>query len=178
MAKRVPWMLGGSADLAPSNNSRLTFEGTGDFEAGNYAGRNFHFGIREHVMTAVLNGMTLCNLRAYGATFFVFTDYMRPSIRLAAIMGLPALYILTHDSIGVGEDGPTHQPVEHLAALRRFRTWPCSVPATPTKWPNRTGPSCNSGRSPRRSCSRGRTCPRSTVASVRRPRACRRAAMC
>jgi transketolase len=118
VAKRVPWMLGGSADLAPSNNSRLTFEGVGDFAAGSCAGRNFHFGIREHAMAAILNGMALCGLRAFGATFFVFTDYMRPSIRLAAIMGLPVLYILTHDSIGVGEDGPTHQPVEHLAALR------------------------------------------------------------
>jgi len=118
VAKRVPWMLGGSADLAPSNNSRLTFEDTGDFLAGNYAGRNLHFGIREHAMGAICNGLALSGLRAYGATFFVFTDYMRPSMRLAAIMGLPVLYILTHDSIGVGEDGPTHQPVEHLAALR------------------------------------------------------------
>jgi transketolase len=118
VAKHVPWMLGGSADLAPSNNSRLTFEDTGDFLAGNYAGRNLHFGIREHAMAAVCNGLVLSGLRAYGATFFVFTDYMRPSMRLAAIMGLPVLYILTHDSIGVGEDGPTHQPVEHLAALR------------------------------------------------------------
>ena len=118
VAKRVPWLLGGSADLAPSNKSDLTFESSGDFQAGNYAGRNFHFGIREHAMAAICNGMALCGLRAYGATFFVFTDYMRPSMRLAAMMGLPVFYILTHDSIGVGEDGPTHQPVEHLAALR------------------------------------------------------------
>ncbi len=118
VAKRVPWLLGGSADLAPSNNSDLTFESSGDFQAGNYAGRNFHFGIREHAMAAICNGMALCGLRAYGATFFVFTDYMRPSMRLAAMMGLPVFYILTHDSIGVGEDGPTHQPIEHLAALR------------------------------------------------------------
>jgi len=118
VAKHVPWLLGGSADLAPSNNSRLVFDNVGDFEAGQYAGRNFHFGIREHAMGAVCNGMTLCGLRAYGATFFVFTDYMRPSIRLAAIMGLPVFHIFTHDSIGVGEDGPTHQPIEHLAALR------------------------------------------------------------
>ena len=90
----------------------------GDFEAGQYGGRNFHFGIREHVMGAICNGMSLCGLRAYGATFFVFTDYMRPSMRLAAIMGLPVFYVFTHDSIGVGEDGPTHQPIEHLAALR------------------------------------------------------------
>ncbi|MBN1396317.1 MAG: transketolase [Pirellulales bacterium] len=115
---RVPWLLGGSADLAPSNNSLLKFDGAGDFQAGNYAGRNLHFGIREHAMGAICNGMALCGLRAYGATFFVFSDYMRPSIRLAALMRLPVLYIFTHDSIGVGEDGPTHQPVEHLAALR------------------------------------------------------------
>jgi transketolase len=118
IARRVPWLLGGSADLAPSNNSLLNFEPVGDFSAENDAGRNFHFGIREHGMGAMLNGMALSGLRAYGATFFVFSDYMRPSIRLAALMGLPVLYIFTHDSIGVGEDGPTHQPIEHLAALR------------------------------------------------------------
>ncbi|MCE5266860.1 MAG: transketolase [Planctomycetaceae bacterium] len=114
----IPWLLGGSADLAPSTNTLLKFEGTGDFEANRYAGRNFHFGIREHVMAAACNGMALCGLRAFGATFFVFTDYMRPSMRLAALMGLPVFYVLTHDSIGLGEDGPTHQPIEHLAALR------------------------------------------------------------
>ncbi len=117
-ANNIPWLLGGSGDLAPSNNSRLTFDDAGDFEAGQWSGRNFHFGIREHAMGAVCNGLALCGLRVYGATFFVFTDYMRPSIRLAAMMGLPVLYIFTHDSIGVGEDGPTHQPIEHLAALR------------------------------------------------------------
>ncbi|MEN6451022.1 MAG: transketolase [Thermoguttaceae bacterium] len=114
----VPWLLGGSADLAPSTNTLLKFEGTGDFEAGQYGGRNFHFGIREHVMAAAANGMSLCGLRSFGATFFVFTDYMRPSMRLAALMELPVFYVLTHDSIGLGEDGPTHQPIEHLAALR------------------------------------------------------------
>ena len=131
VARHVPWLLGGSADLAPSNNSRLNFAEVGDFgglsqfssdENGtvpfSYAGRNLHFGIREHVMGAICNGLTLCGLRAYGGTFFVFTDYMRPSIRLAAIMGLPVFYLFTHDSIGVGEDGPTHQPIEHLAAMR------------------------------------------------------------
>jgi transketolase len=118
IAARIPWMLGGSADLAPSNNSRLTFDGAGDFLAGNYAGRNLHFGIREHVMGAICNGLVLSGLRAFGATFFVFTDYMRPPIRLAAIMQIPVFYIFTHDSIGVGEDGPTHQPIEQLAALR------------------------------------------------------------
>jgi transketolase len=117
-AKCIPWLLGGSADLAPSNNTRLTFEGAGDFQAGQYGGRNFHFGIREHAMGAICNGMATTGLRIFGATFFVFTDYMRPSIRMAAIMGLPVFHVFTHDSIGVGEDGPTHQPIEHLAALR------------------------------------------------------------
>jgi len=118
VAKNVPWMLGGSADLAPSNKSRLEFEGAGDFSATNPAGRNFHFGVREHAMAAAVNGMALCGLRPYAATFFVFADYLRPSARLAALMGLPVLYIFTHDSIGGGEDGPTHQPVEQLASLR------------------------------------------------------------
>ncbi len=116
IAKNVPWLLGGSADLAPSNKSLIA--GCNDFAPGSYAGRNFHFGIREHAMAAICNGMALCGLRAYGATFFVFTDYMRPAMRMAAMMGVPVFYILTHDSIGVGEDGPTHQPVEQLAALR------------------------------------------------------------
>jgi transketolase len=96
----------------------LTFDGATDFEPHNYAGRNFHFGIREHAMAGICNGMALCRLRPYAATFFVFSDYMRPSVRMAAIMGLPVIFVFTHDSIGVGEDGPTHQPVEHLAALR------------------------------------------------------------
>jgi transketolase len=118
-AKRVPWLIGGSADLAPSTKTLLTFEEAGgDFSANTPGGRNLHFGIREHAMAAAVNGMVLCGLRAYGATFFVFTDYCRPSLRLAAIMGVPSIIVLTHDSIGVGEDGPTHQPIEHLAACR------------------------------------------------------------
>ncbi len=108
--------MGGSGDLAPSTLTLI--DGGGDFEAGSYGGRNLHFGIREHAMGAAVNGMCLTGLRAFGATFFVFTDYMRPSMRLAAFMGLPAFWVFTHDSIGVGEDGPTHQPIEHLAALR------------------------------------------------------------
>ena len=116
LAPKFPWLLGGSADLAPSTMTLLDKQS--DFSAENYAGRNLHFGIREHGMAAALNGMSLCGLRAYGATFFVFTDYMRPSMRLSSIMHQPVLYVLTHDSIGVGEDGPTHQPVEHLAACR------------------------------------------------------------
>ena len=116
LAPTLPSLIGGSADLAPSTMTLL--DGQGDFGAGSFASRNMHFGIREHGMAAALNGMSLCGLRAYGATFFVFTDYMRPSMRLSSIMHQPVLYVLTHDSIGLGEDGPTHQPVEHLAACR------------------------------------------------------------
>ncbi len=118
IAKRVPWLIGGSADLAPSTKTRLTFDGAGDFEAGAYGGRNFHFGIREHAMGAVLNGLSLSKVRPYGSSFLIFSDYCRPAVRLSAIMELPVIYLFTHDSIGVGEDGPTHQPVEHLASLR------------------------------------------------------------
>ena len=118
IAANIPFMIGGSADLAPSNKSNLTFEGAGDFLPGHYGGRNLHFGIREHAMAGIVNGMSLSGLRSYAATFFVFTDYMRAGMRLASIMHQPVTYILTHDSIGVGEDGPTHQPVEHLSACR------------------------------------------------------------
>ena len=118
IAKNVPWLLGGSADLAPSTKTRLTFPGAGDFAAASPAGRNFHFGVREHAMTAVLNGLALSKIRPYGSGFLVFSDYARPAIRLGAMMELPVIHIYTHDSIGVGEDGPTHQPVEQIAALR------------------------------------------------------------
>ncbi|GAA0297741.1 transketolase [Sphingomonas oligophenolica] len=116
IANRVPYLIGGSADLAPSTKTDV--KGKPSFEAGSYGGSNFHFGVREHGMGAVVNGMTLTHLRAYGSTFLVFADYMRAPIRLAAIMELPAIFVFTHDSIGVGEDGPTHQPIEHLATLR------------------------------------------------------------
>jgi transketolase len=118
LAQNIPWFLGGSADLAPSNKTRLTFEGAGDFQAGTPSGRNLHFGIREHSMGAIVNGLSLSKLRAFGATFFVFSDYMRPTIRLSALMELPCILVFTHDAMGDGEDGPTHQPVEHLASLR------------------------------------------------------------
>lgn len=118
VAKNVPWLIGGSADLATSNKTTLKFDGAGNFQADSYKGRNFHFGVREHGMGAALNGMALSKVRAYGGTFFNFSDYMRPTIRLAAIMEIPVIYIYTHDSIGLGEDGPTHQPVEQLASLR------------------------------------------------------------
>ncbi|HWK43435.1 MAG TPA: transketolase [Stellaceae bacterium] len=118
LAPHYPWLLGGSADLAPSTKTRLTFDGAGDFEPGQPGGRNFHFGIREHAMAALLNGMSLSKLRPYGSGFLIFCDYLKPALRLSALMELPVVYIFTHDSIGVGEDGPTHQPVEQLAALR------------------------------------------------------------
>jgi transketolase len=118
VARAIPWLIGGSADLAPSTKTRLTFDGAGDFEAGSYGGRNMHFGIREHAMGAILNGLSLSKVRPYGSGFLIFSDYGRPAIRLAAIMEIPVIYVFTHDSIGVGEDGPTHQPVEHLLSLR------------------------------------------------------------
>jgi transketolase len=134
LAKNVPWLMGGSADLAPSCKTRLSFDGAGDFlpegpttppsgptgegKASGHAGRNLHFGIREHAMASILNGMALIKVRAYGSTFLIFSDYARPAIRLSALMELPVIYIFTHDSIGVGEDGPTHQPIEQLGSLR------------------------------------------------------------
>ena len=118
LAQKVPWLIGGSADLAPSTKTRLTFEGARDFTADNFSGRNFHFGIREHAMAAILNGLSLSKIRPYGSGFLIFSDYGRPAIRLSALMELPVIHIFTHDSIGVGEDGPTHQPVEQIASLR------------------------------------------------------------
>ena len=118
IARNVPWVLGGSADLAPSTKTRLTFEGAGDFSAHEASGRNFHFGIREHAMGAVMNGLSLSKVRPYGSGFLIFSDYGRAPIRLAAIMEIPVIYVFTHDSIGVGEDGPTHQPVEQVLSLR------------------------------------------------------------
>jgi len=118
VAKNLPWLIGGAADLAPSTKTRMTLDGAGDFEAGEYNGRNFHFGIREHAMGAILNGLSLSKVRPYGSGFLIFSDYGRAPIRLAALMELPVIYIYTHDSIGVGEDGPTHQPVEQLPSLR------------------------------------------------------------
>jgi transketolase len=118
LARNVPWLIGGSADLAPSTKTRLTFEAAGDFTASSYGGRNLHFGVREHAMGAILNGMSLAKIRPYGSGFLIFSDYARPAIRLSALMEIPVIHIFTHDSIGVGEDGPTHQPIEQLASLR------------------------------------------------------------
>ncbi len=118
LAQNIPWLIGGSADLGPSNKTTLTFEGAGHFQASNPGGRNLHYGIREHAMGAIVNGLSLSKLRGFGASFFVFIDYARPAIRLSALMDLPTLFIFSHDAMGDGEDGPTHQPVEHLASLR------------------------------------------------------------
>ena len=118
LAQGVPWVVGGSADLATSNKTTLNFDGAGEFQTNSFGGRNFHFGVREHAMGASVNGMVLTGLRAFSATFFNFSDYMRASMRLAALMEIPSVFVFTHDSIGVGEDGPTHQPIEQLASLR------------------------------------------------------------
>jgi transketolase len=118
LARHVPWLLGGSADLGPSTRTTLRFPGAGDFEADSPDGRNLHFGVREHAMAAIVNGLSLSKLRPFGSTFVIFSDYARPAIRLAALMELPVIFVLTHDAMGDGEDGPTHQPVEQLVSLR------------------------------------------------------------
>ena len=118
LAQNIPWLIGGSADLAPSNKTALKFPGAGDFQPDNFGGRNLHFGVREHAMAAVVNGLSLSKVRAFGATFFIFSDYARPAIRLSALMEIPTFMVFTHDALGDGEDGPTHQPVEHLISLR------------------------------------------------------------
>jgi transketolase len=118
LAQNIPWFLGGSADLGPSNKTTLTYAGAGDFQADSPGGKNLHFGIREHAMAAIVNGLSLSKLRAFGATFFIFSDYARPAIRLSALMELPTIFVFTHDAMGDGEDGPTHQPVEQLLSLR------------------------------------------------------------
>jgi transketolase len=118
IAPNLPWIVGGSADLSPSTKTRLTFPSAGDFQAENPAGRNLHFGIREHSMGAILNGLALSKLRPFGSGYLVFSDFARAAIRLSALMEIPVTHVFTHDSIGVGEDGPTHQPIEHLISLR------------------------------------------------------------
>ena len=118
IAQHLPWLIGGSADLSPSTKTNMTFEGAGDFQPDNHAGRNLHFGVREHAMGAIVNGLALSKLRPFGSGFLIFSDYMRNPIRLAALMEIPSLFVFTHDSIGVGEDGPTHQPIEQLPGLR------------------------------------------------------------
>jgi len=118
LAQNIPWFLGGSADLGPSNKTLFTYPGAGDFQADTPEGKTLHFGIREHAMAAIVNGLSLSKVRAFGASFFIFSDYARPGIRLASLMELPSIFVFTHDAMGDGEDGPTHQPVEHLISLR------------------------------------------------------------
>jgi len=150
IAPSIPWLLGGSADLAPSTKTRLTFEGAGDLLAATPGGRNLHFGIREHAMGGIVNGLALSGLRPFGATFLIFSDYMKPAVRLASIMEIPAIHVFTHDSIGVGEDGPTHQPIEQLASLRSIPGCvvirPCDANETAEAWrfalENEHGPTC------------------------------------
>jgi len=141
-AKNIPWLIGGSADLAPSTKTRLTFEGAGDFGAKNYGGRNFHFGVREHAMASVMNGMALCKVRPFGSGFLIFSDYAKAGIRLAAIMEIPVTHVFTHDSIDVGEDGPTHQPVEQLLALRSIPSLitlrPCDANEVVEAWKSKS----------------------------------------
>jgi transketolase len=143
IAKNVPWMIGGSADLAPSTKTLLTFDGAGSYQKGAFGGRNLHFGIREHAMAAVCNGLALSGLRPYGAGFLIFSDYARGGIRLGAIMELPVTHVFTHDSIYVGEDGPTHQPIEQLIGLRSipgmFVYRPCDANEVIACWRNVMG---------------------------------------
>ncbi|MHB8529265.1 MAG: transketolase [Caulobacteraceae bacterium] len=150
IAPRLPWLLGGSADLAPSTKTMLEFEGAGSFEPRTWGGRNLHFGVREHVMGAIANGLAVSKLRPYTGTFLIFSDYMRPPTRLAALMELPVVFVFTHDSIGLGQDGPTHQPVEQLAALRAIPGMivlrPCDANETAEAWraalAQTRGPTC------------------------------------
>jgi transketolase len=150
LAQAIPWVVGGSADLAPSTKTKLTFDGAGELEAKTPGGRNMHFGIREHAMGSIANGMALSGLRSFGATFLIFSDYMRPTLRLASLMEIAPIYVFTHDSIGVGEDGPTHQPIEMLASLRAIpgvtTIRPCDANETAEAWKaaleNKHGPTC------------------------------------
>ena len=138
IAPKLPWLIGGSADLSPSTKTRLEFEGAGDFEPGVYGGRNLHFGVREHAMGAIANGLSLSHLRPYTGTFLIFSDYMRPPIRLAALMETPVVFVFSHDSISLGQDGPTHQPIEQLAGLRAIPGMlvvrPCDANETAEAW--------------------------------------------
>jgi transketolase len=150
VAPRLPWLIGGSADLAPSTKTLLEFDGAGIFEAGRYGGRNLHFGVREHAMGAIANGLALSGLRPYTGTFLIFSDYMRPPTRLAALMEMPVVFVFSHDSISLGEDGPTHQPIEQLAALRAIpgmiTVRPADANETAEAWrvvlARREGPAC------------------------------------
>ena len=159
LAQNIPWFLGGSADLGPSNKTTLKFADAGDFQAETPGGRNFQFGIREHSMAAIVNRFSLSKLRPFGATFFIFSDYARPAIRLSALMELPTIFVFTHDAMG-DRKRPTRQPIEQLASLRQFRALRCSGPAMQTRSSRLTGMSC--------SCGIGRPCWRCRARRCRR----------
>ena len=171
LAQKIPWLLGGSADLGPSNKTALTYAGAGNFQADTPGGKNLHYGIREHAMGAIVNGLSLSKIRGYGSTFFIFSDYARPAIRLSALMELPTIFIFTHDAMGDGEDGPTHQPVEHLASFRAMPGLVTLRPGTLTKSLKRIGTSCNCATSPRYWPCRGSRCRRWIAPNTRQPSA-------
>ena len=172
VAQKVPYILGGAADLYPSTKTRLEFEFAGDFQAkgelGNYKGRNFHFGIREHAMCAIVNGMVLTGLRAFGSGFLIFTDYARGSIRLSSLMDIPALHIWTHDTISLGEDGPTHQPIEQLVSLRAVPGMVVIRPADANEMVEAYRVALSSKDRPVELSAAGRRCLSMTAASLRR----------
>jgi transketolase len=167
LAQNIPWFVGGSADLGPSNKTTLKYKGAGDIQAATPGGKNLHFGIREHAMGSILNGLSLTKLRPFGGTFFIFSDYARPAMRLSALMELPTIYVYTHDAMSDGEDGPTHQPVEQLAALR-------AMPGLVLMRPGDANEVVEAFRyvmklRTSRRCSRSRSrCPRSTARNTRR----------
>jgi len=171
LAQNIPWFLGGSADLGPSNKTTLTFAGAGDFQAESPNGKNLHFGIREHAMAAIVNGLSLSKVRPFGASFFIFSDYARPAIRLAALMELPAIFVFTHDAMGDGEDGPTHQPVEHLVSLRAIPGLITLRPGDANEVVEATAMLCNYATSLRCWHCRANRYRPLTVASTRRHRA-------
>ena len=178
LVPHFPWLVGGSADLAPSNMTLITAADAGHLQAGHYGGRNLHFGIREHAMAAAANGMALGGLRPYCGTFFVFTDYMRPAMRLAALMRQGVIYVLTHDSIGLGEDGPTHQPVEQLAACRAIPRLLVFRPADANEVAESYRAALRTTASRPASSSRARTCRHSTDRDTLPLAASPAAAMC
>ncbi|HZZ87917.1 MAG TPA: transketolase, partial [Caulobacteraceae bacterium] len=173
LGKAIPWLVGGSADLSGSNKTVLEDPDAGAFEPGNYRGRNFHFGVREHGMAAFANGLAVSGLRPYIGTFLTFSDYMRPSIRIAALMGAPVTYVFTHDSIGLGQDGPTHQPIEQLASLRAMPDLlvlrPADANETAEAWRvilGQRGPACLAlSRQPLPTLDRSKLAPASGLAS-------------
>ena len=178
LAENIPWLLGGSADLASAEQDAVKFAGAGEFEPGTPGGRNMHFGVREHAMGAIVNGLSLSKLRAFGSTFLISSDYARPAIRLSAIMELPTIFVFTHDAMGDGEDGPTHQPVEQLISLRAISAaWSCFGLRMPMRWSRPTATSCSCATNPRRLRCRASRCRHSIAENTHLPPACPAAPM-